>query len=326
MPAPGHHVHPASMSARSSLPAARARSTACSQRDAAGQLPADHAGEDDVGGVPEDLRPDHRQRHAGQREHDDARPQARAAAAGAAAASPTAGSSSTSRPACPCAIARWTAARAARPPAGYGQPRRRWPAACCAAAHAAALHGSWDSTISAYVGQVSSSSSCVRCPTIRAVLQHDDLVGVDDGGHPLRDDDHRGVGGHRPQRGPQPGVGGQVERGERVVEQVDLRPADQRPGDRQPLPLTAGDVGAALGDRRVQPARHLLDEVTRLGDLQARPTAPRRWRPGCRSAGCSPPFRRTGTASAAPARSAASSWSGVHVADVHPVHRARCRR
>ena len=57
------------------------------------------------------------------------------------------------------------------------------------------------------------------------------------------------------QRGAQPGVGGEVERRERVVEQVDLGLADQRPGDREPLPLAAGDVRAALRDRRVEAAR-----------------------------------------------------------------------
>ena len=46
-------------------------------------------------------------------------------------------------------------------------------------------------TISMNVGQVSISSSYVPTPTTPAVLQHDDLVGVGDGGHPLRDDDHR---------------------------------------------------------------------------------------------------------------------------------------
>src|SRR4051794_36084747 len=43
-----------------------------------------------------------------------------------------------------------------------------------------------------------------------AVLQDHDLVGLEDRRHPLRDDQHGGLGGHRAQRGPQPGVGGQV--------------------------------------------------------------------------------------------------------------------
>ena len=108
-------------------------------------------------------------------------------------------------------------------------------------------------------------------PGHRAALQHHDLVGVDDGRHPLRDDDHGGLRDHRAQRGSQPRVGGQVQRGERVVEQVDLWAADQRPSDGQPLALPAGDVGAALRDRRLQAVGHRGHEVPALGDLQRGP-------------------------------------------------------
>ena len=106
---------------------------------------------------------------------------------------------------------------------------------------------------------------------MRAALEDDDLVGVGDGGHALGDDHHGRVAGVRSQRGPQPRVGREVERRERVVEQVDLRLDHQRPGDAQPLALAAGDVGAALGDRRLQALRHGLDEVAGLGDLERVP-------------------------------------------------------
>ena len=79
------------------------------------------------------------------------------------------------------------------------------------------------------------------------------------------------VGHDRGQRGPQPGVGGQVEGRERVVEQVDPRPAHERPGDGQPLALAARHVGAALADRGVEPAGHGRDEVGGLGDLERLP-------------------------------------------------------
>ena len=54
--------------------------------------------------------------------------------------------------------------------------------------------------------------------------------------------------------GAQPGVGRQVEGRERVVEEVDVGPADQRPGDAQALALAARDVGPALGDAGLQAA------------------------------------------------------------------------
>ena len=109
------------------------------------------------------------------------------------------------------------------------------------------------------------------------------------------------------QRRAQPRVGAEVERRERVVEQVDLRLPHERARDREPLALAAGDVRAALGDRRVRPLRHRRDEVARLRDLEERATARRRSRRGCRSGGCSRPCPRTGTASAARSRSAAAA-------------------
>ena len=113
-----------------------------------------------------------------------------------------------------------------------------------------------------------------------ARVQDQDLVGVPDRADPLRDDDHVAPVIGR-QRSPQPRVGGLVERRERVVEQVDLRLAHQRPRDRQPLALAAGHVRAVLCDRRVQPVRHPLDEVAGLGDLQGPPqvASVARWLP-----------------------------------------------
>ena len=81
-----------------------------------------------------------------------------------------------------------------------------------------------------------------------AVFEHEDVVGVGDRRHPLRHDHDRGVLRVRAERGAQPGVGGEVERRERVVEHVDVGLRDERPGDRQPLALPARHVGAALLD------------------------------------------------------------------------------
>ena len=144
----------------------------------------------------------------------------------------------------------------------------------------------------------------------RAVLQDHDLIGVDDGRHPLSDDHDRACRGDRAQRSPQPGVGGQVQCGERVVEQVDLRP-------HAPAPWRWPAAGAARPTRWCHPGR------------SARP-ARRAWRPRnprpCAISSAGPQLvvggirvavaqvaghraRRTGTAAAAPGRSAASSSS-----------------
>ena len=104
-----------------------------------------------------------------------------------------------------------------------------------------------------------------------AVLEHDDAVGVGDGRDALGDDDLGHVGQLPPQRLPQPGVGRQVERRERVVEDEDVGLVHDRPRDREPLALAARDVRAALRDARVELALHLLDEVAALRDLERLP-------------------------------------------------------
>ena len=150
------------------------------------------------------------------------------------------------------------------------RPFRRAPA-CVGVRHADTSALSWDSHDLGVRRAGLEQFVVPPAADDETVLQHDDLVGVDDGRHPLGDDDHRPVPGHRPERRPQPGVGGQVERRERVVEQVDARVRHQRPGDRQPLPLATGDVRPALRDRRLEAVRHGRDEVPRLGDGQGRP-------------------------------------------------------
>ncbi len=104
-----------------------------------------------------------------------------------------------------------------------------------------------------------------------AGVEHEDLVGVADRRDALGDDEHGGVGDPRRERGPQPGVGGEVERRERVVEHVDLGSDDERPGDRQPLSLSARHVGAALVDLALDAVGHRLHEVGGLGDLERLP-------------------------------------------------------
>ena len=160
---------------------------------------------------------------------------------------------------------------------------------------------------------VSSSSSWVPRPTTAAVLEHEDQVGVDDRGDPLGHDHDGGVPGGRPQRRPQPGVGGEVERGERVVEQVDPRPAYQRPRDGQALALAAGEVGAALGDRRRRAPRPSPRRSRAPGRSRAPPTARPRSRRACRAAGCCAivpenRYARCGTSPICAQSASGSSW------------------
>ena len=51
-----------------------------------------------------------------------------------------------------------------------------------------------------------------------------------------------------------------IERRGRLVEQDDRRAAQERPGDRQPLALAAGELQPALADDGVEALRHALDE------------------------------------------------------------------
>ena len=112
------------------------------------------------------------------------------------------------------------------------------------------------------------------------------MVGGGDGRHPLGDDHDGGLGGVRPEGGPEPGIGEEVERREGVVEQVDLGLAHQRPGDGEPLALAAGDVAAALLDAGLEAAGHGPARSRRPGRPRAPPTSPPRWRRACRSGGC----------------------------------------
>ena len=73
------------------------------------------------------------------------------------------------------------------------------------------------------------------------------------------------------ERSSQTGVRGEVECRERVVEHIDLGVGHERPGDRQPLPLTARHVRATLLDATPQPIRHRLHKTVGLSDLERLP-------------------------------------------------------
>ena len=58
----------------------------------------------------------------------------------------------------------------------------------------------------------------------------------------------------RRERSSQSGLGGEVERGAGVVEQIDERLRDERPSDRESFTLAARQVAATLGDRALEPS------------------------------------------------------------------------
>ena len=61
-------------------------------------------------------------------------------------------------------------------------------------------------------------------------------------------------------------LGVHVERGQRVVEHQDPRPREHGPGEREPLPLAAGQRHALLADAGVEAPGQVVHEL-RLGDL-----------------------------------------------------------
>ena len=85
-----------------------------------------------------------------------------------------------------------------------------------------------------------------------AVVEHDDLVGVDDGRQPVRDHDERAVLGDRVDRLAHQLLVAAVEARGRLVEQQHGRRREQRAGDREPLALAAGEHDAVFADRSAE--------------------------------------------------------------------------
>ena len=102
-----------------------------------------------------------------------------------------------------------------------------------------------------------------------AAVEHEDARGVAHRGEPVGDDEGGAALHHLVEGGGHLGLGRGIERARRLVEDQDRRVLQQRPGDRQPLPLAAREHAPALADDRVQPVAVPLDEFERLGALQA---------------------------------------------------------
>ena len=90
----------------------------------------------------------------------------------------------------------------------------------------------------------SSSSWCVPRSTISPVVEHDDLVGADDGGEPVRNHQRGAVLRHAFERVLDFLLGVAVERGGRLVEHQDRRRLEDGAGDGNALLLAAGKLQA----------------------------------------------------------------------------------
>ena len=84
---------------------------------------------------------------------------------------------------------------------------------------------------------------------------HGDGVGEGEGAAPVRDQDGGPVGGQPVQGAVDGRLGGRVDRAGGVVQDQHPGIGDHRPGQRQPLPLPAGQRQAAFADHRVVAVR-----------------------------------------------------------------------
>ena len=97
------------------------------------------------------------------------------------------------------------------------------------------------------------------------LFEDDDPVRFEDRADPLGHDEGRAAFGPCRQRLLDPRFGLHVHGAGAVVEDQDHRPHQERPRDRDPLPLAAGEVRPPLLDAGVVPLREGRDECVRLG-------------------------------------------------------------
>ena len=97
-----------------------------------------------------------------------------------------------------------------------------------------------------------------------AVVEDGDAVGQRQRRAPVGDEQRGAALRERAQRVVDRLLGGGVDRGGGVVEHQDPRVGEHRPGQRDPLPLAAGEREPALADDRVVAVGQALDELVRL--------------------------------------------------------------
>src|SRR3984893_9633344 len=100
-----------------------------------------------------------------------------------------------------------------------------------------------------------------------AGIEHDDFVGADDGGEPVRDYERGAVARHAVERSLNFVFGVAVERGRCFIEHQDRRRLPERSRDPAPLLLPARQFQAALADLRLVALRRHLDETIDLRKL-----------------------------------------------------------
>ena len=104
-----------------------------------------------------------------------------------------------------------------------------------------------------------------------AVIQHQNQIRIPHRGRPLGDDERGRRLGHIANSHPQTGIGGVIQCGSTVVHNQNLRLANQRAGNGQSLPLTAGEVRASLLHRFVQHPGFALHHILSLGNAKGLP-------------------------------------------------------
>ena len=97
-----------------------------------------------------------------------------------------------------------------------------------------------------------------------AFLQHEDQIGAQHGGQPVRDHDRRPAGERALERGLHRGLGIRVEVRGRFVEHHEVGRLQEQPRNGEALLLTAGETVAALADHGVEAVRKRLDSLQDL--------------------------------------------------------------
>ena len=98
-------------------------------------------------------------------------------------------------------------------------------------------------------------------------LEDEDLVGMDQGGQAVADDDHRAAGRNATEVADEDGLALGVERARGLVEDQDARRGQQRARDRQPLALAARQVAGVFLQQGVVALWQALDELVGAGGL-----------------------------------------------------------
>ena len=99
----------------------------------------------------------------------------------------------------------------------------------------------------------------------RAVLHHQDQVGVADRGQPVGDDEAGPVRAQRGHRLLHQHLGAGVDRAGRLVEDQQRRVGEERPGDGDQLLLAGADVAALVVDHRVVAVGQRVHEPVDVG-------------------------------------------------------------